>query len=74
MAHTYRIFDESSDLESDEQKIERLYNEIKAYEHQHYVFSQEETPDQDVIDRVSIFSDIVTDPDDRAKWHRRSSR
>lgn len=24
-------------------------------------------PDQDVIDRVSIFSDIVTDPDDRAK-------
>ena len=52
MAHTYRIFDDSSDLESDEQKIERLYNEIKAYEHQHYVFSQEETPDQDVIDDI----------------------
>ena len=34
MTHEYRIFDASTDLETDAQKIERLYHEIKAHEQQ----------------------------------------
>tara|TARA_B100000287_G_scaffold374619_1_gene374574 strand:+ start:116 stop:331 length:216 start_codon:yes stop_codon:yes gene_type:complete len=52
MAHEYRIFDASTDLESDEDKLARLSHEIKAYEHQHYLISQEESPDQDVLDEI----------------------
>lgn len=52
MTHEYRIFNAETDLETDAQKIERLYNEIKALEHHHYMLEQEADTPENVMEVI----------------------
>lgn len=54
MTHEYRIFDASTDLETDAQKLERLYHEIKAHEHHHYMLEQDADTPEGVIDAIEL--------------------
>lgn len=52
MTHEYRIFNAETDLETDAQKIQRLYNEIKALEHQHYMLEQDADTPENVMEVI----------------------
>ena len=52
MTHEYRIFNADTDLETDAQKIERLFHEIKAHEHHYYIISQDADTPEDVLSNL----------------------